>query len=218
MTESSTLLGLERVNLRQQAAVALRRAITSGELAPGTHLGETDLSARLQISRGTLREALRELQQEGLVVQAARGRLVVKSLTLREIHDVFTVRAALESLAAKLIVESDDATVAVGELELALERMAAVEHDDVEERVEADLDFHRRLCELSGNATLLTSWEALEGSIRMSIMYGGSDRGLQNMGVERHQEIVRTIASGDGARASGTITEHMEEAARTLSR
>ncbi len=61
------LLRLEKTSLREQALTALRRAITTGQLPPGTHLVETELSDALQISRGTLREAMRQLQQEGLI-------------------------------------------------------------------------------------------------------------------------------------------------------
>ncbi|MDQ0799506.1 winged helix-turn-helix domain-containing protein [Arthrobacter sp. SLBN-112] len=61
------LHGLERKNLREQALGALRAAITSGELPPGRPLVETELSDMLQISRGTLREAPRSLEQEGLI-------------------------------------------------------------------------------------------------------------------------------------------------------
>ena len=88
--EPLSLLRLEKTSLRQQALTALRRAITSGELPPGTHLVETELSEALQISRGTLREAMRQLQQEGLIsVTGDRGRLSVRHLDAKEIRDIF---------------------------------------------------------------------------------------------------------------------------------
>ena len=96
--DASSLLRLEKTSLREQALTALRRAITTGQLKPGTHLVETELSEALQISRGTLREAMRQLQQEGLISAGARGRLSVRHLDAKEIRDIFDVRAALESL------------------------------------------------------------------------------------------------------------------------
>lgn len=102
--ETLSLAGLEKTSLRQQALAALRRAITTGELAPGTHLVETELSESLQISRGTLREAMRQLQQEGLIAAGPRGRLSVRHLDAKEIRDIFAVRAALESLDRKSVV------------------------------------------------------------------------------------------------------------------
>ena len=80
MAATAPLLGLEKKSLREQALSALRIAITSGELEPGRHLVETELSDMLQISRGTLREALRQLEQEGLLSAGPRGRLSVRHL------------------------------------------------------------------------------------------------------------------------------------------
>src|SRR4051812_11978207 len=94
-----------------------------------------------------------------------------------------------------------------------MERAAA---DGLEDRIEADLDFHRTLCRLTGNETLLHSWQSLEGSIRMSIMFAGVERAVRNMSVQRHREIVDAIATGDAARVSEVITEHMDSAASVL--
>ena len=73
MTTARVLNGLTKTNLREQALASLRTAITSGQLAPETQMVETELSEQLQISRGTLREAMRQLQQEGLLVAAPRS-------------------------------------------------------------------------------------------------------------------------------------------------
>ena len=78
------------------------------ELTPGTHLVERELSEALQISRGTLREAMRQLQQEELISAGARGRLSVRHLDAKEIKDIFDVRAALESLAASTLAARQD--------------------------------------------------------------------------------------------------------------
>ena len=74
--EPDLLLRLEKTSLREQALSALRKAITTGQIQPGTHLVETELSEALQISRGTLREAMRQLQQEGLISAGAQGQAV----------------------------------------------------------------------------------------------------------------------------------------------
>src|SRR4029453_9607450 len=118
--ESPSLLRLEKTSLREQALTALRRAITTGQLSPGTHLVETELSEALQISRGTLREAMRQLQQEGLISAGARGRLSVRHLDAKEIKNIFDVRAALEALAASELAGREDRTAAVAELRKAV--------------------------------------------------------------------------------------------------
>jgi DNA-binding GntR family transcriptional regulator len=213
----SGLVGLTKTNLREQALASLRTAITSGQLPPESPMVETELSEQLKISRGTLREAMRQLQQEGLLVAAARGRLYVRRLGPKEIDDIFAVRSALESLAASTLAARDDRSSSVEQLRGRLDIMAqAVTDEDVERRIEADLDFHRVLCALTGNQMLLHTWQSLEGSIRMSIMYAGRGPALGNMDVGRHSVIVDAIASGDAAAAFDAVAEHLSWAAANL--
>jgi DNA-binding GntR family transcriptional regulator len=214
--EASSLLRLEKTSLREQALTALRRAITTGQLSPGTHLVETELSEALQISRGTLREAMRQLQQEGLISAGARGRLSVRHLDAKEIKNIFDVRAALESLAAQDLAGREDRSGAVAELRKAVGDMEKWAASNLEDRIEADLKFHRTMCHLTGNETLLHSWSSLEGSIRMSIMFAGVDRALKNMDVKRHSDIVDAIESGDVDKAAATVRAHMAGAATVL--
>jgi DNA-binding GntR family transcriptional regulator len=214
--ESASLLRLERTSLREQALSALRRAITTGELAPGTHLVETELSDALHISRGTLREAMRQLQQEGLISAGPRGRLSVRHLDAKEIKDIFDVRAALESLAARTLANRPDKEEVVAVLRKAVTEMVRRVEAHLDDRIEADLKFHRTMCQLSGNETLLHSWSSLEGSIRMSIMFAGVDRALKNMDTKRHSDIVDAIASGDADKAAATINDHMAGASHVL--
>src|SRR6478609_7914074 len=214
--EPLSLLRLEKTSLRQQALTALRRAITSGELPPGMHLVETDLSEALHISRGTLREAMRQLQQEGLIsVTGDRGRLSVRHLDAKEIKDIFNVRAALESLAARELSTLPDRGVVVI-LRKAVTEMERWAVANLEDRIEADLKFHRTMCQLTGNDTLLHSWTSLEGSIRMSIMFAGVDRAIKNMDVKRHSELVDAIDSGDADTAETAVRDHMTAAANVL--
>ncbi|WP_258806380.1 GntR family transcriptional regulator [Pseudarthrobacter sp. NS4] len=212
----ATLLGLQKKSLREQALSALRTAITSGALEPGKHLVETELSEMLQISRGTLREALRQLEQEGLLSAGPRGRLSVRHLDEKEIRDIFAVRAALESLAARTLCELPDRQHVTGSLHTAIDAMSATAEGTLEERIESDLEFHRTLCRLTGNETLLHSWESLEGSIRMSIMFAGREKGVSNMSVDRHRQIVDAIETGDASLARNTIRLHMDTAAENL--
>jgi DNA-binding GntR family transcriptional regulator len=215
--EPLSLLRLEQTSLRQQALTALRRAITSGELPPGMHLVETDLSEALHISRGTLREAMRQLQQEGLIsVTGDRGRLSVRHLDAKEIKDIFSVRAALESLAARELCALPDRAAAVAILRNAVTEMERWAVANLEDRIEADLKFHRTMCQLTGNETLVHSWTSLEGSIRMSIMFAGVDRAIKNMNATRHAELVDAIDSGDADTAETAVRDHMTAAANVL--
>ena len=209
------LVALDRTSLRERAMGVLRSAVTSGEIAPGTKLVETELSAAMGISRGTLREALRQLEYEGLLEVGERGRLTVRTLTDAEILDVFAVRAALEGLAASIVSARPDRAALVARLQAALDALEAA-GGSITDTVEVDLAFHRLLCELTGNPTLVRTWEALTGPIRMSIMFAGTDKALANMSADRHRDLVDAIATGDPDAARTAVEEHMREAARTL--
>ena len=191
----STLPSLQSHNLREQALIALREAIVMGTLEPGSHLAEVRLAGDLGISRGTLREALRQLEQEGLAVTDGRGRLHVRALDKRTIRDAFRVRAALESLAARTVADlpATAKKSAMKALEAALEAMAAAEDESLHARLEADVEFHRTLCRVSGNEQLLKTWEQISGVVRMSIMFAGVEKAQQNVAVPRHREVTDMI-------------------------
>jgi DNA-binding GntR family transcriptional regulator len=148
------LSSLDRSTLRERALEALRSAITSGQYRPGDHLGEVELASHLGVSRGTVREALRHLQQEGLVTAGNRGMLRVNSLTPAEVRELFRVRAALEGVAVAEITASSEREAAVVRLREALTLLADAD-GDFAARVEADLGFHLLLCQLAGNSMLV---------------------------------------------------------------
>src|SRR6476646_7859238 len=168
------LAELDRTSLRERAIDRLRQAVTTREIAPGTRLVETELSAALGISRGTLREALRQLEHEGLIETDDRNRLTVSTVSAGELTDMFTVRSALEGLAAAVLSTRRDRPTMVRQLQGAVDRLRAA-HDSLGDSIEADLDFHRLLCELTGNTTLLRAWETLTGPMRMAILFAGPE-------------------------------------------
>ena len=90
------LSNLDRSTLRERALEAVRSAITSGQYKPGDHLSEVALAGHLGVSRGTVREALRHLQQEGLVTAGNRNMLRVSTISPKDVRELFRVRAALE--------------------------------------------------------------------------------------------------------------------------
>ena len=206
------LSSLDRSTLRERALGALRSAITSGRYRPGDHLGEVDLATHLGVSRGTVREALRHLQQEGLVTAGNRGMLRVNEISPTEVRELFRVRAALESLAVTEIIRSADRTRAVAALREALARLESTE-GDFAANLEADLNFHLLLCRLSGNSMLVEAWRYLEGRVRVTIMNYESDEKPTMMSRYRHLPIVEAIESGNVDAAVGVLEQHMAFAA-----
>jgi DNA-binding GntR family transcriptional regulator len=206
------LSSLDRSTLRERALEALRSAILSGRYRPGDHLGEVELATHLGVSRGTVREALRHLQQEGLVTAGNRGMLRVNEISPTEVRELFRVRAALESLAVTEIIRSADRARAVATLREALARLESTE-GDFAANLEADLNFHLLLCRLSGNSMLVEAWRYLEGRVRVTIMNYESDEKPTMMSRDRHLPIVEAIESGNVDAAVGVLEQHMAFAA-----
>jgi len=206
------LMSLDRSTLRERALESLRGAITSGHYRPGDHLGEVELANGLGISRGTVREALRHLEQEGLVAAGPRGRLRVNSLSAEEIRGLYQVRAALEGLAASTIIDSPNRAETVAALRKSLAQFSR-EGSDFNERVEADLAFHLLLCQLAGNPMLVESWRHLEGRIRVAIMSHDASQLPGIMAEDRHATIVDAIEQGDASAARSVVEDHMAAAA-----
>jgi DNA-binding GntR family transcriptional regulator len=209
------LAGLDRSTLRERALEALRGAITSGQYRPGDPLGEEQVAGRLGVSRGTVREAFRHLQQEGLVTPGARGMLRVHSLTPSEVRDLFQVRGALEELAVTLLIGSPRRNAAVATLRKALSDFDDPRRD-FSAHIDADLGFHLLLCQLSENSVLIDAWRHLEGLVRITILSSGDEHYSNIMSGSLHAPIVDAIEAGDAAQAVKSIQNHMALAADRL--
>jgi DNA-binding GntR family transcriptional regulator len=205
-----SLSALDRSTLRERSLEALRSAILSGRYRPGDHLGEVELAGSLGVSRGTVREALRHLQQEGLVTAGNRGMLRVNSLSSAEVRELFRVRAALEGLAVREVIASPRREAAAATLRTAVERLS--DEGDPAARMEADLAFHLLLCQLSGNSMLVEAWQRLEGRMRVAILNGAAWQAPM-MARDRHVPIVEAIEQGDVDAAVRVVDEHMAGAA-----
>jgi DNA-binding GntR family transcriptional regulator len=209
------LTNLDRSTLRERSLEALRTAITSGEYRPGDHLGEEELAGRLGVSRGTVREALRHLQQEELVTAGARGMLRVNSLSSAEIRDLFQVRGALEGLAVTLLIASPRRDAAVVRLRKALPDLDEPDRD-FSAHIDADLGFHLLLCQLSENSVLVDAWRHLEGRVRITILSDGDEHHSNIMSASYHPPIVDAVEAGDAAQAVKVLQDHMARAADRL--
>ncbi|MGW9112124.1 GntR family transcriptional regulator [Microbacterium sp. NPDC055683] len=199
-----------RSTLRSAVVDSLRGAIDEGELPPGTHLGEVELSQRLGVSRATLREAMRELQQEGILVQDGRGRVSVREIDEQQIRDLFEVRSHLEQLALRRLCSLDDRSEAVRALRAILGGMASPA--SVTDGIRADLRFHEALPLLAGNDILLRTWQGLAGLIHLTMTSSGIAPSRAEQTVERHAPIVDAVEAGDAEAACDRLSAHMADA------
>lgn len=140
--------------LRRQVLDELRQSIIAGRLEPGVRLVERELTAMMGVSRTVIREALRQLESEGLITIIPNKGPVVRALTLAEAKDLYSIRAVLEGLAARLFVENADDAQAK-KLERALDTTAeAYKSGDPELILETKNSFYDVLFEGAGSETL----------------------------------------------------------------
>lgn len=193
----NALQAIEFANLRAQVLRVLREGIIVGRIPQGSMLVESRIAGQLKVSRGTVREALLELHQEQLVDTAPNGRLRVRTIDSAMVRNLFRVRGALEALAVATIASSPDRAA---KQELLRERLLGAftgeRRGSMLDQVDADLRFHRTLCELSDNEILLDSWRSLEGSLRMAIMHAGPDIALANITLQEHEPFVAALDEG----------------------
>ena len=151
--------------LRQQVLERLREAIIGGQLAPGQRLVERALTDMLGVSRTVVREVLRQLESEGLVAIIPNRGPVVRELSTTEARDLYTIRAALEGLAARLCVEHAGAPQ-LKKLAVALEVVAAAyKSGDAEAILATKNRFYALLFEGAGSEALSSMLATLHARI-----------------------------------------------------
>lgn len=208
-TSADVSIKVERTLLKSQVVELLRAQIVFGRLPPGTSLVERELAEALRISRVPVRDALQELEKEGLVVSTATNRRSVIRLGERDIRELYAVRLRLEELAVELAARSST-PAQQSELTGALAAMerALVNHDVVA-FPRADVDLHRTLWRLAGNRHLEKLLQAMAGQL---FMFASMHTQLFDWeeAVDLHRDLVAQVNAGDPAAARASIGRHMQ--------
>lgn len=205
---------LERRTLREQVLDQITHEILTGVLPPGTHLSEVALAEGFEVSRGTIREALRSLQQAQLVEDAPRG-LQVKAMSVREIKELYATRGALECLAITTIMSSANAQEIIDTL---FETLPPQEPQvkTFAKMLAADLSFHQKLVESSENRVLIHLWHGLQNQMKVAILSDTESQIKTLMTRDHHIPILEAMQSGDQTKTVQLVTEHMNTAAKLL--
>lgn len=202
------------------AANSIKDAILEGQLLPGEPLHEIELSEKLNISRGTVREALRLLSQEGLVEVIPYRGAFVACLTPQMVEEIYTLRALLEPYAVRLCMEKGafDAE-ALDQMAALVRRMGEMEQaGNYSETIKADIRFHEIISERCGHR-LLT--EVLKNLQAMTLMFILSTKLYQSDMISdevTHQAIYEGILSGNPQLAEEIVRKHITDAGTSLLR
>lgn len=202
--------------LREIVFESLREAIINGHLKPGERLMEIQLADEMGVSRTPVREAIRKLELEGFVVMIPRKGAYVAGISLKDIADVFEIRAALESLAAALAAEriTEDELEA---LERSLVKVAeCTEANDLDSLIAVDTDFHDILYKASRNERLVQIVSNLREQIQRFRMTSLSHPGRMKDALEEHRKLVEALSERDVELARTLAREHIENAENSM--
>ena len=195
---------------------AVAQWILTGELSAGEKLTEQELAARLGVSRGPVREALRALAEAGLIqIEPNRGAFVRK-IDLNEAIEIHDVYSALEELAARSAARSLSGAQAK-ELKALVEAMdAAAEAEDLDRYYALNLSFHQRLVEASGNRRLLSIYNRLLNELHLFRRFGLMQRGQMQRSNHEHRQVLEKIAAGDPEGAAEAMRHQASERRRQM--
>ncbi|MGE0216382.1 GntR family transcriptional regulator [Mycolicibacterium sp.] len=174
----------------------LRQEIWSFRLRPGQRLNEQHLATRYGLSRPPLREAIRTLEAEGLVVAVPRKGTFVRVLTPVEVREMYAVRTGLEKIAASLIIARPDLDQVADALHQLLDNVED-NLDDLPKSIAADIEFHRCFVRHSGNGRLLQMWEQLIGEIRLALTVVDAEYFESEYFESTHRSMIETLRSRD---------------------
>lgn len=197
-----------REALGTQVANHIRDGIVRGDLVAGERLVETEFAESLNVSRGPVRDGFRILEAEGLIAKRGQGYLV-QSLDERDIHELYSLRGALESLAMSMTMALED-TPDLGALRAVVEAMGKAADDaDSDEFARVDVIFHSMLCDLSGHRRLAAVWRQYEpitmALLRVTVLV---DDDL-HITTARHALLLDLIEGGDSATALAELDDHL---------
>ncbi|HEX2032074.1 MAG TPA: GntR family transcriptional regulator [Actinomycetota bacterium] len=202
----------------EQVAAALREAILSGEILPGTPLREVRLAGTIGVSRNTVREATRTLAAEGLVRYKRNRGVVVTELSDEDVDELYQARGVLEWAGAEALRSSRREAVfeALGRLVDDIE--AAFAHGDVAGVLDGDRRFHATLVSALGNPRLDQCYAGLQRELRLALTL--TERSSVELGRQRddHRVLLEAIRRGTAREARKALAEHLATGVSELHR
>ena len=205
-----TFPSLQSSSLVEEAHRALHGAILRGEIAPGAPLFEAAVAREMGISRGPVREALRRLEQSGLVTHETNKGYRVASYTEDDLRELASIRLALEGVAIREAIGNPDTAP---QLRAGLERMQrAVKRGDRARTVALDREFHETLVQLSGQRRLLGVWASLRDQIELAVAEISNSYPSMAGRAASHIPLLEAIERGDLDRALDALEAHIYDA------
>jgi len=199
----------EHSSLADQVYHDIKHMILSGELQGGDRIPEETLAEKFGVSRTPVREAVRRLDEFGLVRLKPRSYAEVISLSEAEADQVMAVREQLESLAVRELAEKASGQDVQVLTALAEECYRSLDEGNVADTFETDSRFHLKIAERSGNGILSDLIERLDAKVQLVRLMRCSTPETINQNIHVHDKIIAAISSNDSAQAEALMREHI---------
>ncbi len=191
----------------------LRHKIITKQLKPGQRLPEVNIAVQMGVSRTPVREALRRLASEGLVIIIPISGARLAAPTAREIEDTFLVRDQLETLAIRLAAERIGDRHLRRLEEAMIEEGRAIEEKDLEKYLEVNEAFHKAIADASGNRVLAEYVENILARTNAYIVFYDPFYQLETMpSIDAHREILVALRHHDAEKCVKLLRGHLQEA------
>ena len=214
ISADETLLPPSHKTLRDWVFECLRTPIVSGDLAPGQRIVEADLAKQLDVSKSPVREAILQLKQDGLVIDAPKGRgVVVAPLKPSDVREIYAVREALEGLAVRLLA-AEAQPEHLAPLRALVDRMRqALADGDLRRQFEIDVEFHTALCAATGNRRLHDLFSSLRPDLQRIFLFAVNAMALEGpdsaeQALAEHEALIESIADHDPELAASRLSAH----------
>ena len=203
--------------LRDVVFETLRDAIITQVLKPGERLMEIQLADEMGVSRTPVREAIRKLELEGLVIMVPRKGAYVAGVSMKDIHEVYEVRAALEMLAVSLAAERiTDEELDALERQVLRESEAEASEDTDEQTLDnivyIDTTFHDIIYQAANNQRLVQFLNILQEQLQRFRAASLSRPGRSKTALEEHKQIIEALSERNGELAAKLAKEHIDNA------
>ena len=218
-----SLAKLQKRSTEVQAADTLRQAIIAGTIPLGSRLTEISVSEQLGVSRTTIRTALHQLVQEGLIIQIPYTGWTVMTLSAKDAWELYTLRASLEALAARIVASKVDNGEDAASIRAAMSErfdhlQQACHSGDRAEIATQDMALHNAMVDLSGHGRLRDQYALIQHQILIYIRSSDSLISDPALIVEQHRPLIEPILAGNPELAVEAATSHNETEGTVLVR
>jgi DNA-binding GntR family transcriptional regulator len=204
--------------VKKDVVAYLKQAIIAGDLRPGERLVEPLLAEQLKVSRTPVREAIFQLENEGLVERIPYRGAVVASISSRDVSEIYTIKSAIEGLAARLACQNVT-PLQIKQLRDLLKQMEAyAKKGDLDQYTGVSRSFHVQIVEIADNKWLLDVYRRLDPPIHGLRILALSLPGRPKNSVREHRAILEAIAGRDGEKAEVLTQHHVTKAGEILAR